>query len=280
MPRSRAFTQVDVFGTRPYSGNPLAVVLDGEGIDDDLPQDVARWTNLSETTFVLPPTTPEADYRVRIMTPGGELTFAGHPTLGTAHAWLTHGGTPRHEDRIVQECGAGLVDVHREGSELAFTAPPLVRTGPLDDADLDRLVAALGITRADVVGHQWVDNGPGWAAVRLPSAQHVRDLRPDWSHAPDAKVGVIGWHEDGGEHLYETRAFVPGLGVGEDPVTGSLNAGIAQWLVAEWEAPHRWTVTQGGCIGRSGVLSLTADEGGEVRVGGTVTSLVQGTISL
>lgn len=279
MPRSRAFTQVDVFGTRPYSGNPLAVVLDGEGIDDDLLQDVARWTNLSETTFVLPPTTPEADYRVRIMTPGGELPFAGHPTLGTAHAWLVHGGTPRREDRIVQECGAGLVDVLREGSGLAFTAPPLLRTGPLDDADLDRLVAALGISRADVVGHQWVDNGPGWAAVRLPSAEHVRDLRPDWSHAPDAKVGVIGWHEDGGEHLYETRAFVPGLGVGEDPVTGSLNAGIAQWLVAEGEAPHRWTVTQGGCIGRSGVLSLTA-EGGEVRVGGTVTSLVQGTISL
>lgn len=189
MPRSRAFTQVDVFGTRPYSGNPLAVVLDGEGIDDDLLQDVARWTNLSETTFVLPPTTPEADYRVRIMTPGGELPFAGHPTLGTAHAWLVHGGTPRREDRSVQECGAGLVDVLREGSGLAFTAPPLVRTGPLDDADLDRLVAALGMTRADVAGHQWVDNGPGWAALRLPSAEHVRDLRPDWSHAPDAKVG-------------------------------------------------------------------------------------------
>ena len=248
MPRSRAFAQVDVFGSRPYAGNPLAVVLDAEGLDDAALQDVARWTNLSETTFVLPPTTPEADYRVRIMTPGGELPFAGHPTLGTAHAWLAHGGTPRQADRVVQECGAGLVDVHRAGSELAFTAPPLVRTGPLDDADLDRLVAALGITRADVVGHQWVDNGPGWAAVRLRSAEQVRALKPDWSHAPDAKVGVIGWHEDGGEHLYETRAFVPGLSVGEDPVTGSLNAGIAQWLAGEGEVPHRWSVTQGGCL--------------------------------
>lgn len=280
MPRSRAFAQVDVFGSRPYAGNPLAVVLDAEGLDDAALQDVARWTNLSETTFVLPPTTPEADYRVRIMTPGGELPFAGHPTLGTAHAWLAHGGTPRQADRVVQECGAGLVDVHRAGSELAFTAPPLVRTGPLDDADLDRLVAALGITRADVVGHQWVDNGPGWAAVRLRSAEQVRALKPDWSRAPDAKVGVIGWHEDGGEHLYETRAFVPGLGVGEDPVTGSLNAGIAQWLAGEGEVPHRWSVTQGGCIGRAGVLSLTADDDGEVRVGGAVTTLVEGTIRL
>ena len=225
------------------------------------------------------PTTAEADYRVRIMTPGGELPFAGHPTLGTAHAWLAHGGTPRQADRVVQECGAGLVDVHRAGSELAFTAPPLVRTGPLDDADLDRLVAALGITRADVVGHQWVDNGPGWAAVRLRSAEQVRSLEPDWSHAPDAKVGVIGWHEDGGEHLYETRAFVPGLSVGEDPVTGSLNAGIAVWLRSNGRVGASYVASQGTVVQRSGRVHID-DDGEHIWVGGDTTTVIEGTVTL
>ena len=198
MSRTRSFAQVDVFSARPYLGNPVAVVLDGAGLSDEQMKRVARWTNLSETTFVFPPTTTAADYRLRIFTPdGGELPFAGHPTLGSAHAWLEAGGVARTDGRIVQECAAGLIDVRRGGDELSFAAPPLLRTGDLDDGYLGAIVAAFGIDRADVVAHQWVDNGPGWAVVRLPTAQEVIALEPDLSVIPDGMVGAIGAHPPG-----------------------------------------------------------------------------------
>lgn len=192
MPRTRAFVQIDVFSTAPYRGNPVAVVLDGADVTDEEMQRLARWTNLSETTFVLPPTVPEADYQLRIFTPHSELPFAGHPTLGSARAWLDGGGVPRHADRIVQQCAAGLVTVRRDGDVLSFAAPPLLRDGALDDAYLEQTVAAFGIGRDRVLAHQWVDNGPGWAVLQLPAAEEVLALEPDLSLIPTAMVGAIG----------------------------------------------------------------------------------------
>lgn len=277
MPRTRPFAQVDVFGATAYRGNPVAVVLDATEVADEDMQLVARWTNLSETTFVLPPTTPEADYLVRIFTPDGELPFAGHPTLGTAHAWLEAGGEPRDEGRVVQQCAGGLIQVRR-GDALAFAAPPLVRSGPVDHDDLADVSAALGVDPARLVAHQWVDNGPGWAAVRLSSAQEVLALEPDLTLAPDAKIGVVGFHPEGSDRLYEVRALVPGLG--EDPVTGSLNAGIAQWLVGEGEVPAVYRVSQGARVGRDGVVEIEVTGDGTIWVGGSTTTLIQGEVSL
>src|SRR4051794_10303431 len=218
----RRFAQVDVFGSGPCSGNPVAVVLDAEGLSTEEMQRFARWTNLSETTFVLLPSDPAADYRVRIFTPSLELPFAGHPTLGSCHAWLSSGGEARAGDEVVQECGAGLVRVRRQGSRLAFAAPPLLREGPVDDATLDRVVTQLGITRAGVVDAQWADNGPGWVALLLASAEAVLALRPG---TVDLDIGVVGPHPVGAEAAWEVRAFLPKNGsTDEDPVTGSLNA--------------------------------------------------------
>ncbi|MEN3121686.1 PhzF family phenazine biosynthesis protein [Janibacter sp. LM] len=280
MPTHLPFAQVDVFAVTPYRGNPLAVVLDASGLTDEQMQAVARWTNLSETSFVLPPTSDAADYLVRIWTPQGELPFAGHPTLGTAHAWLEHGGSPRDADVVRQECGLGIVMVRRGAAGLAFAAPPLRRTGPLDDADVERVAEALGIATEQILDHQWVDNGPRWCAVRLGSAEQVRAVEPDLTHAGDLEIGVVGMHPKGGPHLYEVRAFVPGLGVVEDPVTGSLNAGIAQWLIGAGVAPRRYTATQGSCVQRDGVISIEADDDGRVWVGGATTTLVRGDISI
>lgn len=278
MSRTRPFAQVDVFSSDPCRGNPLAVVLDGTDLVDETMQRFAAWTNLSETTFVLPPTTPEADYRVRIFTPGGELPFAGHPTLGTAHAWLERGGRPQGEGVVVQECAAGLVEVRRAPGGLSFAAPPLLRSGPLDEEALERIAGALGLGREAVVGHQWVDNGPGWAAVRLATAEEVLAVRPDFARMPQDKVGVVGHHPEGSEHLYEVRAFVP-RGT-EDPVTGSLNAGLAQWLIGEGVAPRRYRAVQGTAIGRHGVIDVDAEEDGTIWVGGATTTLVQGEVRL
>ncbi|MFE9065270.1 PhzF family phenazine biosynthesis protein [Streptomyces violaceusniger] len=272
--------QVDVFSTSPCLGNPVAVVLDGAEITDEEMRRLARWTNLSETTFVLPPTTPEADYRLRIFTPGGELPFAGHPTLGSARAWLDNGGAPRHADRIVQECGAGLVTVRRGDGTLSFAAPPLVRDGALDDAYLNRIVAAFGIERDRVIAHQWADNGPGWAVVQLPTAEEVLALEPDLSLIPDAMVGAIGAHPEGSEHDFEMRTFAPGVGVAEDPVCGSMNASVGQWLTATGAAPSAYRVSQGACLSRAGTVDVIADEDGTVWVGGAATSYIRGTITL
>jgi len=292
----RRFAQVDVFSAVPFHGNPVAVIVDADGLDEEQMARIANWTNLSETTFILPPDDPTADYRLRIFTPHRELPFAGHPTLGSAAAWLDAGGAPKHEDRIVQECGAGLVDIRRSprrsgptdpdsptdptsGSSetLAFAAPDRLRSGRLDDAYVDQIAVALGVDRAEIIGHQWADNGPGWAAVRLSSADQVLALTPDFSAIPDAKLGVLGAHPDGAEHEYEIRAFVPGVGVAEDPVTGSLNASVAQWLIGENLAPNSYTATQGTALGRSGVISITAEDD-EIWVGGDTSICIRGTV--
>ncbi|WP_432536399.1 PhzF family phenazine biosynthesis protein [Kineococcus arenarius] len=279
MPRPRPFAQVDVFSAVPYRGNPVAVVLDAEGLDAEAMQRFAAWTNLSETTFVLPPADPGADYRLRIFTPGGELPFAGHPTLGSAHAWLGAGGRPRGGDVVVQECGAGLVPVRRDGSALSFAAPPLVRTGPLEEDVLERAVRALGLARADVLDHRWVDNGPGWAALRLTSAQRVLEVEVDAPALGDLPLGVVGTHPAGSEHAVEVRAFVPELGVPEDPVTGSLNAGLAQWLTGDGTLPPDYTAAQGTRVGRAGVVRVRTLDGA-VWVGGDSTTCVEGTVRL
>jgi PhzF family phenazine biosynthesis protein len=277
MPRSRAFAQVDVFSAVPYGGNPVAVILDADGLGDEDMARIARWTNLSETTFVLPPTTPEADYRLRIFTPGGELPFAGHPTLGSAHAWREHGGQPRSPGRIVQECDAGLVTLKHDDGALAFQAPPTLRSGDLDPADLERATAALGLRPDQVIAHQWVDNGPGWAVVVLPDAQAVLELEPDLSLIPDLKLGVIGAYPAGSPSAFEIRAFVPDIGVSEDPVTGSLNASVAQWMLRTGAVSGRYRVSQGTVLGRTGEVAITCAEDGEVWVGGATTTCFAGT---
>jgi PhzF family phenazine biosynthesis protein len=280
MPRTRSFVQVDVFCTSPYSGNPVAVVLDGTGLTDEQMQRLARWTNLSETTFIGPATVPEADYRLRIFTPQDELPFAGHPTLGSARAWLDGGGTPQHADRIVQECAAGLVTVRRGEDTLSFAAPPRVREGALDDDYLRRVVAAFGITHDRVVAHQWVDNGPGWAVIQLPTAEEVLALEPDLSLIPTAMVGAIGAHPDGHRHHFEMRTFAPGVGVSEDPACGSMNAAVGQWLTSTGAAPSSYRVSQGTRLGRAASIEITADADGTVWVSGTATVCIRGTITL
>ena len=280
MPRSRSFAQVDVFASGPYTGNPVAVVLDAEGVDDATMAAFARWTNLSETTFVLPPTDGSADYRLRIFTPGGELPFAGHPTLGSAHAWLEAGGVPRTPGRPVQECGVGRVELRTGGGSLSFAAPPPLRTGPLDEPLVVRVAEALSVPREEVVDHQWVDNGPGWLAVRLTSAQQVLDVTPDVARLGDLKLGVVGTYPEGSEHFLEVRALCGEVGgVVEDPVTGSLNASVAQWLIANGAAPTSYTASQGLRVGRRGVVRVSSEEG-QVWVGGATVTCIEGTVRL
>ncbi|WP_433167041.1 PhzF family phenazine biosynthesis protein [Kribbella sp. CA-247076] len=278
--RVREFVQVDVFASGPYTGNPVAVVLDGTELSDQEMQRLAVWTNLSETTFVLPPTVPEADYRLRIFTPGGELPFAGHPTLGSAWAWLDGGGVPQHADRIVQECAAGLVAVRRDEDRLSFAAPPRVREGSLEDDYLDRIVTAFGITPDRVVAHQWVDNGPGWAVIHLPTAEEVLKLEPDLALIPTAMVGAIGPYPDGHEYDFELRTFAPGVGVPEDPACGSMNASVGQWLISTGAAPSSYRVSQGARVGRAASIEVTADPDGTVWVSGATTTCIRGTITL
>ena len=277
----RRFHQVDVFSAVPLRGNPLAVVHAADGLDDDQMAAFARWTNLSETTFLLPPTDPEADYRVRIFTPIGELPFAGHPTLGSCYAWLAAGGVARDPGQVVQQCALGRVPVRRlagNAARLAFAAPPLRRTGPLEPALLAQIGAALGLAPGDIVQHQWVDNGPGWCALLLPSAARVLALRPDWPALGDLKLGVIGPHPAGSDAQFEVRSFIGG-GNFEDPVTGSLNAGLAQWLIGTGLAPAQYVATQGAALQRAGRLHLWR-EGATVWVGGDVTPLIEGELKL
>ncbi|GAB3550682.1 PhzF family phenazine biosynthesis protein [Arthrobacter tumbae] len=280
MTSSRPFAQVDVFSPTPYLGNPVAVVLDGEGLDDEAMQRVARWTNLSETTFLLPPTNPEADYRVRIFTPGGELPFAGHPTLGSAHAWLEGGGTPQRDDLVVQECTAGLINVRRGDGILSFAAPPTRRSGELEGGYLAEIVAAFGIREDQVLSHQWVDNGPGWGVIRLATAQEVLGLEPDLSQIPTAMIGAVGAYPEGSEHAYEMRTFAPALGVPEDPVCGSMNASVSQWLTGTGAMPSTYRVSQGSRLGRAGDITITADDDGTVWVGGATTTCFRGTAEI
>jgi PhzF family phenazine biosynthesis protein len=272
------FRQVDVFTETPYFGNPVAVVLGADGLSDEHMQLFARWTDLSETTFVLAPRAREADYRVRIFTPTTELPFAGHPTLGTCHAWLEAGGRPARAGQAVQECGAGLVTVRQTEAGLAFAAPPLRRSGPVEDAVADHVAGTLNLTRADIVDIQWADNGPGWVAVLLASADAVLAVRPG---TIDMDIGVAGPYPDGSPEALEVRAFTPLIGPpGEDPVTGSLNASLAQWLLATGRVTAPYVARQGTALGRRGRVRISLDEGGQVWVGGATVTCVSGTVEL
>jgi PhzF family phenazine biosynthesis protein len=277
------YTQVDVFSEYACRGNPVAVVHDASDLSAAAMARFARWTNLSETTFLLPPTTSAADYRLRIFTPGGELPFAGHPTLGSCHAWLEAGGVAAGvgEDagQIVQECDAGLVCIRRQDDLLWFAAPPRLRSGPLEEALLARLLTACGLPRSAVLAHEWVDNGPGWCGLLLDSAERVRSVRPDLAALADVSLGLVGAHAAGGEAQFELRAFVPGLGVPEDPVTGSLNASVAQWLIGAGIAPDRYVASQGAVIGRAGRINVERD-GDAIWVGGATHSIIRGRVSL
>jgi PhzF family phenazine biosynthesis protein len=274
----RPFAQVDVFAERRHTGNPVAVVLEAAGVSDEEMQRFAHWTNLSETTFVLPPEHPEADYRVRIFTPSQELPFAGHPTLGTCHAWLSAGGTPQDPDVVVQECEAGLVRVRPTPSGLAFAAPPLLRSGPVEEALIERIASALGIGRAEIVDAQWADNGPGWVAVLLDSAEAVLALAPAFV---DLDLGVAGLHPEGSPEAVEVRAFFPKDGtLAEDPVTGSLNASLGQWLLGSGRLRAPYVARQGTALGRSGRVHLSRDPDGTVWVGGGTLTCVEGEAAL
>lgn len=274
------FMQVDVFSSSPLKGNPLAVVIAADDLDEARMAAFARWTNLSETTFLLRPAAAAADYRVRIFTPGGELPFAGHPTLGSCHVWLAAGGKPQATE-VVQECPAGLIRIRRGGRQLAFAAPPLLRSGMPDSGLLERVAEGLRMPRDAIRDAQWVDNGPGWLAVMLATRAEVLALRPDMAALGNLKIGVVAPCDpaaDGGVH-YEVRAFVPGLGVPEDPVTGSLNAGLAQWLIGAGHAPDTYVVSQGTALGREGRVHVQRS-GADIWIGGETAVCIEGRVHL
>ena len=312
----RPFKQVDVFTAVPYRGNPLAVVLDGTGLDDATMQRFARWTHLSETTFVLPPAEPTADYRVRIFTPGGELPFAGHPTLGTCHAWLQAGGQPKRAGRVVQQCAAGLIPIRLDGDQPAFAAPPLRRSAPSPSL-LAKVAAALGLKAHQIVAAQVLDNGPTWFSLLLDSADTVLALTPDHGalKALGQKVGVAGLptapeammligrsnresrafaaSATRGSSLdviaetaradavgLEVRAFAAASGIEEDPVTGSLNAGLAEWLIGEGHLPARYRAGQGQAMGRDGYVNVAREADGTIWIGGDAVTCIDGTVTL
>ena len=274
----RQFRQVDVFTAEPYRGNPLALVLGADGLTDAQMQQFAHWTNLSETTFLLTPTDESADYRVRIFMPMGELPFAGHPTLGSCHAWLEAGGQPRTPGLVTQECGAGLVQVRQEADGLAFAAPPLVRSGPVDDELAAHIAGILRVGRDEIVDLQWADNGPGWVVALLASAEAVLAVRPG---VTDLDLGVAGPYPAGSPAAFEVRAFFPKDGsTAEDPVTGSLNASLAQWLLASGRASAPYLASQGTVLGRRGQVRVSQDADGAVWIGGSVVTCVVGTVLL
>jgi len=277
--RIRPFHQVDVFSAQPYRGNPLAVVVDAEGLSSEAMQHFANWTNLSETTFLLPPTDPRADYRVRIFTGSEEFPFAGHPTLGSAHTWLQAGGEPKIEGVVVQECGAGLVRVKHDAGRLAFAAPPLTRFEPVDSAVRSQLAAGLRLPEDSLRDASWLVNGPEWVGVLLESAEQVLAIEPDLVAMGDLKVGVIGPHEPGSDVDFEVRTFIPGDAMVEDPVTGSFNAGAAQWLIGSGRAPEEYVAAQGTVLGRAGRIHVKAADG-DIWIGGASATCIQGTVLL
>ena len=276
----RRFHQLDVFTATPLLGNPLAVVHGADGLDSARMQAFARWMNLSETTFLLRPTDASADYRVRIFTTSRELPFAGHPTLGSCHAWLLAGGAPRGGDTVVQECGVGLVRIRRDGERLAFAAPPLRRSGPVEPDVLARIARALRIDAGAIRASQWVDNGPGWVAVMLGSRDELLAIEPDFAAMAGLEIGVVApWPggDDGAQ--FEVRAFISTSGVPEDPVTGSLNAGLAQWLIGAGLAPMRYIASQGTALGRAGRVHVEQD-GETIWVGGHSVVCIDGEVTL
>ena len=275
---NRPFQLVDVFNDGAFTGNPLAVVFDADDLTTSAMQTMTRWLNLSETAFLLRPTSPDADYRVRIFCLERELPFAGHPTLGSCHAWLSNGGKSADAVEIVQECGAGLVAIRRAAGRLAFSAPPIIRGGSVDEPTLDKVAAFLRINRSQVVDAQWADNGPGWIAVMLASADAVLAVEPLRDYPGRMDVGVVGPHPIGSAVAFELRAFFTDHqgAVREDPVTGSLNASIAQWLLSSDRATAPYIAAQGARVGRSGRIFIDQDDRG-VWVGGRTTTLFAGT---
>lgn len=281
----RRFQQIDVFGAKPLAGNPLAVVLDADGLTSEQMQRITRWMNLSETAFLLSPESESADYRVRIFTPQRELPFAGHPTLGSCHAWLHAGGNPRRHDTVIQECDAGLVRLKRNDADLAFAAPPLLRSGPVGDELLQQVVAVLGIDRKQVVDASWADNGPGWIAILLEDAAAVLAVEPDFSrfHGDGSlDIGLVGPCPEGSECAFEVRALCSDGhgGMEEDPVTGSLNASLAQWLLSTGRATAPFVTSQGTRLGREGRPRIEQDADGTVWVGGSTTTCIAGEIEI
>jgi PhzF family phenazine biosynthesis protein len=274
----RQFRQVDVFTDTPYSGNPVAVVLGADGLSGEEMQLFARWTNLSETTFVLPPRAGGADYQVRIFTPARELPFAGHPTLGTCHAWLEAGGRPADPGAIVQECEAGLITVRRTDAGLAFAAPPLVRSGPVEESVAERVASTLNVARSDIADIAWADNGPGWIAVLLASAEEVLEVRRPATL--DLNIGLVGPYPEGSAEAFEVRAFSPMITSVEDPVTGSLNASLGQWLLGSGRASAPYVASQGTAMGRRGRVHVSRDADGQVWVGGGTVTCIGGTVEL
>ena len=274
----RRFTQVDVFTAEPLRGNPVAVVHDADGLSADEMARLANWTNLSETTFLVPPEDPAADYRVRIFTPVQELPFAGHPTLGTAHAWLEAGGRPRADGVVVQECGVGLVELRR-GERLAFAAPPLRRSGPVEPELAADIAKVLSVSPGQLVAVEWVDNGgPPWVAALLADAEAVLAARPTFT---ELDLGLVGFHPERGEAAIEVRAFFPKDGaVVEDPVTGSLNASLAQWLLGSGRLTAPYVAAQGTVLGRAGRVHVDQDADGQVWVGGDTVTVVGGELDL
>ena len=275
------FKQVDVFSSTPLKGNPVAVVFDADGLDERQMATFANWTNLSETTFILQPKDPRADYRLRMFTTLNELPFAGHPTLGSCHAWLESGGVPQGEE-IIQECAVGLVRIRRQGRQLAFLAPPLLRSGPVDEELLERVRLGLRLAPEAIIAAQWVDNGAGWLAVMLAKRQQVLELQPDYPALSGLAVGVIARcdpRQDDSDAQFEVRAFISGDGMPEDPATGSLNAGIAQWLLGAGLAPTRYRVSQGLSMGRAGCIEVE-QVGNEVWIGGNAVTCIEGRLML
>ena len=287
LPMKRAFAQVDVFTATPYLGNPVAVVLDGTGLSTQDMQAFTDWTNLSEATFVLPPTQPEADYALRIFCPGRELPFAGHPTLGSCHAWLDAGGVPQGAE-VVQECAVGLVRIRRDGQRLAFAAPPLLRSGALPEDEVLRIAHGLGVTRQEILRHAWCDNGPQWRGVMLASAAQVLALKPNAQILAGMEVGVIAPLDkpllrgpDDSAEAFEVRAFFSGnAGLTEDPVTGSLNAALGQWLIGAGLAPGHYVARQGTALGRAGRVHVQQDVLGQVWVGGESVVCIHGHVAI
>ena len=275
----RPFRQVDVFGSASYDGNPLAVVHDAEGLEPGQMQRFASWTGLSETTFLLRANRPDADYRVRIFTPAEELPFAGHPTLGSAHAWLEAGGQPRTLGVVWQECAAGLIPIRPDGMRLSFAAPPLTRFEPVEEDLIERIAAGLGLARAEVLDAYWLVNGPRWIGVRLASAKQVLRVQADAAALAGLEIGLVGPHPRGADADFEVRALLPGQAVAEDPVTGSLNAGLAFWLIGNGVAPAHYVVAQGTALGRSGRVQIDLKDG-TIWVGGRVVTAITGSVDL